>query len=550
MKDIKRVGVVFVCAVLGLGCMADGRGYDKCVDADCDPAAEAVVDNPMNGITDQPTRPDPIPQINTTYEMAVGQVADYEAPVVEPEPETEDPENTGTPNGPDAPVGDELILQTDLTNEEAEEIETLRGAIFDGLDIGRVLYVDTLELVLEGYNIEVAEVPEDAGEEPEEVSCPFVAAYVNGFVPDPLTCEYLADVAKVEAYSKLVGTLNSATPMDIHPLSLEPEAKFWREQGLISGIEEQRVVRRGEMTIGGLCNKQPTPVENSVIHGLKKGKELFIVQFNQWLAAHGYTADYPVMSSKITVCNANVAMLEPAHKAAQDAIPGFTENNSLCPGYAPPTTIDQLQFAQAEIEYEKAIEIGVNDEFAKAAVSVFNVVPCNVSDPVVIDLDRDGFELLAVHEGVNFDLYGAGRVQAVAWVSSDDGLLALDRNGNGKVDDGTELFGNIEREFADGFAHLRTLDSNGDGTLNADDNQFSELLVWRDGNSDGVSTADELMSLASVGVTAIPLTPATVSMTAAGNSIPLVVQASTIDGPMQIGDALLRTAPWPRRITQ
>ena len=53
MKDIKRVGVVFVCAVLGLGCMADGRGYDKCVDADCDPAAEAVVDNPMNGITDQ-----------------------------------------------------------------------------------------------------------------------------------------------------------------------------------------------------------------------------------------------------------------------------------------------------------------------------------------------------------------------------------------------------------------------------------------------------------------------------------------------------------------
>ncbi len=552
MRNATHVGTLMMAGLL-LGCGDHGVG-SKCVGPECEPGVEVVVDDSASGVTDQA----PVPEVDPRQEQ--GQPATQppsereQTPDPDPveEPSTEDPADPGTVDTPPDEGEEGFVFEEDLTAQENQEIQTLRGAIFDGLDLGRDLYVDTLEVVLQGYNVEVswpASEENPTSEEDEAAAeCPFVAAYANGFEPDPMTCEYLADLAKVEAYSKLVDTLEDAGPMDIEPLSLEPEAVFWREQGLISGIEEQRVVRRGDMSIGQMCNKEPTPVENSKIHGLKKGKDLFIEVFNEWLAANGYVADYPIMSSKIQVCNVNVAMLEPAHKQAQDAVPGFVEVNPLCLNYEPPSQLEQLQFGQAEIEYEQGVSQGVDDEFAKAAVSVFTVVPCNVSDPVVVDLDRDGFELLGVHEGVNFDLYGAGRVQAVAWVGADDGLLALDRNENGRIDDGGELFGNIDRGFADGFAHLTSLDDNGDGVLDAADARFGDLVVWRDADTDGVSTPDELIAIGSVGITAIPLSPMELDLRLAGNRIPLAVQADAVDGPIAVGDALLRTAPWPRVI--
>ena len=70
-----------------------------------------------------------------------------------------------------------------------------------------------------------------------------------------------------------------------------------------------------------------------------------------------------------------------------------------------------------------------NAEFALAAVRIFKVIPCNVGDPLVIDLDGDGIEMNPIHKGVNFDFYGTGAKQATAWPTSDDGLLVLDRDG-------------------------------------------------------------------------------------------------------------------------
>lgn len=136
------------------------------------------------------------------------------------------------------------------------------------------------------------------------------------------------------------------------------------------------------------------------------------------------------------------------------------------------------------------------------------------SDPFTLDLDGDGIETEGVStiNPVMFDLKGTGVKQSVGWIKSDDGLLALDRNGNGLIDSGAELFGdattlttgpNAGQKATDGFSALADLDSNGDGLISSLDAQFSALRVWRDLNQDGVSQAGELYTLAQLGIASI-----------------------------------------------
>lgn len=107
--------------------------------------------------------------------------------------------------------------------------------------------------------------------------------------------------------------------------------------------------------------------------------------------------------------------------------------------------------------------------------------------PLVIDLDGDGIELTAL-EGSEayFDLNVDGFAERTGWVGSDDGLLAYAVNGNGVIDDNSELFGNMTG-YDNGFAQLSELDSNSDGVVDANDTSFDQLLVWRDFDQDGSS---------------------------------------------------------------
>ena len=108
-------------------------------------------------------------------------------------------------------------------------------------------------------------------------------------------------------------------------------------------------------------------------------------------------------------------------------------------------------------------------------------------DPLILDLDGDGIEVSGLDGStVHFDYGGDGFAERTGWVSADDGLLAIDDNGNGKVDGAAELFGSPTQ---DGFAVLETLDSNHDGRIDARDAQFAKLRVWRDLNQNGVSDA-------------------------------------------------------------
>jgi hypothetical protein len=138
--------------------------------------------------------------------------------------------------------------------------------------------------------------------------------------------------------------------------------------------------------------------------------------------------------------------------------------------------------------------------------------------PLLLDLDRNNFHLAGLDDAVLFDIDADGENEAIAWTQADqqDAFLCLDRNGNGRIDDGSELFGNhtplrlIDSTAPNGYIALAELDAPSlggttDGFIDANDEVYGELCVWIDSNHNGISEAEELSSLAAAGVTRIGL---------------------------------------------
>ena len=128
-------------------------------------------------------------------------------------------------------------------------------------------------------------------------------------------------------------------------------------------------------------------------------------------------------------------------------------------------------------------------------------------DPLTLDLDGDGLETVGIDPAnpILFDHDGDGISNATGWIKPDDGFLVMDRNGNGLIDNGTELFGDSTPAYAggktaDGFAALAQEDTNHDGLVNASDANWNELRVWQDANSDGISQEGELHTLEELGI--------------------------------------------------
>jgi hypothetical protein len=123
--------------------------------------------------------------------------------------------------------------------------------------------------------------------------------------------------------------------------------------------------------------------------------------------------------------------------------------------------------------------------------------------PLVLDVDGTGIETTTVAAGVAFDLLANGRAVQTAWPAR-GALLVLDRDGDGQITSGRELFGNGDGA-ADGFAALAAFDLNGDGVIDARDPVYAQLALWRDANHDGASAPGELTPLAASGIRSIPL---------------------------------------------
>ena len=157
-------------------------------------------------------------------------------------------------------------------------------------------------------------------------------------------------------------------------------------------------------------------------------------------------------------------------------------------------------------------------------------------DPLAIDLDGDGIETVGLPAGGNpilFDHDADGIKTGTGWLKGDDAWLVLDRDGNGRIDSGRELFGSdtlitvtesssvtgsprrVTRNAQSGFEALRSLDTGaagagsagyGDGVFDAKDAAFGQVSLWQDLNQDGISQSGELSSLADKGIVAIGLT--------------------------------------------
>ncbi len=142
-------------------------------------------------------------------------------------------------------------------------------------------------------------------------------------------------------------------------------------------------------------------------------------------------------------------------------------------------------------------------------------------DPLVLDLDGDGIEAVGLDAEIRFDHDGDGVLSRTGWVGPDDALLVRDRDGDGQITRGAELFGDFtplsDGGLADdGFAALADLDANGDGVVDANDPGFNELKLWQDRNQDGVSQADELIALSEAGIASLS-TSGTLRNQALGN---------------------------------
>ncbi len=142
---------------------------------------------------------------------------------------------------------------------------------------------------------------------------------------------------------------------------------------------------------------------------------------------------------------------------------------------------------------------------------------CVPISPVVVDVAGNGFNLTNASTGVSFDFNGDGTPERLSWTApnSDDAWLVFDRDQNGTIDNGSELFGNLTPQSSpppgmgrNGFNALVEYDKtvkggNADGLITERDAVFRNLLLWQDTNHNGISETHELRTLSQLGLTGI-----------------------------------------------
>lgn len=141
-------------------------------------------------------------------------------------------------------------------------------------------------------------------------------------------------------------------------------------------------------------------------------------------------------------------------------------------------------------------------------------------DPIVLDLSGEGINLTQAGKGSLFDINADGKLDSTAWVKGNTGMLVYDKNGNGKIDNGKELFGD-QNGASNGFKELSKYDKNGDGRIDSKDAIYKNLKLYRDLNGDGKMQKNEFSTLKELGIKSLNLECFDTDDDVNGNSIVL-----------------------------
>lgn len=153
------------------------------------------------------------------------------------------------------------------------------------------------------------------------------------------------------------------------------------------------------------------------------------------------------------------------------------------------------------------VDIGMSREFQETFREDLALASYTMCDPLVINLDTDVAELS--DQKFYFDIDADGELDEISQLGSKSGYLALDKNGDGTINDGSELFGT---KSGDGFSDLAQYDEDGNGWIDENDAIWSKLKIWsKDENGN-----DVLYRLADKGVGAIYLGKASTDFTLQG----------------------------------
>lgn len=176
-------------------------------------------------------------------------------------------------------------------------------------------------------------------------------------------------------------------------------------------------------------------------------------------------------------------------------------------------------------------------------------MPTNLASPIILDLNGDGVQTLGINatDG-RFDLLNTGTAVRSGWISQGDAFLAIDSNGNGRIDDRNELFGG---EIGEGFAKLASFDSNGDGIVDKNDARFNELRLWQDRDSDHQTDAGELFSLTDAQIASLSVSYTIKAEHQNGNWVLERSHATTSDGrSIDMADAYFQVETNPTQTPQ